>query len=85
MVIPKECAIDSLKSASKWAIRKTAEATGDLIGNKIADKITKLWRSSSQTSSEIVESETENSKFYLKKNLKEDIYFQKKCSKLLMI
>ena len=27
-----------MKTASKRAIQKTAEATGDLIGNKIADK-----------------------------------------------
>ena len=30
------------KSTSKRAIQKTAEATGDLIGNKIADKITSV-------------------------------------------
>ena len=30
----------TIKNASKSAIQKTAEATGDLIGNKIADKIT---------------------------------------------
>ena len=30
---------DSIKTASKRAIPKTAEATGDLIGNKIADII----------------------------------------------
>ena len=29
-----------MKTTSKRAIQKTAEATGDLIGNKIADKIT---------------------------------------------
>ena len=36
--------LDSAKTsttdaASKWAIQKTAEATVDLIGNKIADKL----------------------------------------------
>ena len=31
---------DAKKNASKRAIPKAAEATGDLIGNKIADKIT---------------------------------------------
>ena len=36
----KKFATDAIKTASKRAIRKTAEATGDLIGNKIADKIT---------------------------------------------
>ena len=30
---------DAIKTASKREIQKTAEATGDLIGNKIADKI----------------------------------------------
>ena len=29
----KQSASDALKTASKWAIQKTAEATGDLIGN----------------------------------------------------
>ena len=31
--------IDAAKTASKRVIQKTAEATGDLIGKKIADKI----------------------------------------------
>ena len=35
----KKCTTDAIKTASKRAIQKTAEATGDLIGNKIADKI----------------------------------------------
>ena len=33
---------DTLKTASKRAIQKTAEASGDLVGNKIADKITSI-------------------------------------------
>ena len=36
----KKSGTDAIKTASKRAIQKTAEATGDLIGNKIADKIT---------------------------------------------
>ena len=32
--------IDATKTASKRVVQKTPEATGDLIGNKIADKIT---------------------------------------------
>ena len=36
----KKSATDTVKTASKRAIQKTAEATGDLIDNKIADKIT---------------------------------------------
>ena len=33
---------DATKTASKRAIQKTSEATGYLIGNKIADKITSI-------------------------------------------
>ena len=36
--------IDAAKTASKWAVQKTAEATGDLIGKNIADKITSLGK-----------------------------------------
>ena len=38
----KKSTADAIKAASKRAIQKTAEATGDLIGNKIADKITSV-------------------------------------------
>ena len=38
----KKSTTDAIKTASKRAIPKTAEATGDLIGNKIADKITSI-------------------------------------------
>ena len=38
----KKSTMDAIKTASKRAIQKTAEATGDLIGNKIVDKITSL-------------------------------------------
>ena len=31
--------IDAVKTASERVVQKAAEATGDLIGNKIADKI----------------------------------------------
>ena len=36
----KKSTADAIKTASKRAIQKTAEATGVFIGNKIADKIT---------------------------------------------
>ena len=35
----KKSTTDAIKTASKRAIQKVAEATSDLIGNKIADKI----------------------------------------------
>ena len=34
--------IDAAKATSKIVVQKTAEVTGDLIGNKIADKITSV-------------------------------------------
>ena len=37
--------IDAAKTASKRVVRKTAEATGDLIGNKIADNINSIGKS----------------------------------------
>ena len=36
--------IDAAKTVSKRAVQKTAEATGDLIGNKIAHKITSIGK-----------------------------------------
>ena len=38
----KKSATDVLKIAGKRAIQKTAEASGDLVGNFIADKITSV-------------------------------------------
>ena len=38
----KKSAADATKTASKITIEKTAEAAGDMIGNKIADKITSV-------------------------------------------
>ena len=36
--------MDSAKITSKRVVQKTAEAAGDLIGNKIADKITSIGK-----------------------------------------
>ena len=41
--------IDGAKTASKRMVQKTAEAAGDLIGNKIADKITLLGKPKKKT------------------------------------
>ena len=48
---------DAKKTASKRAIPKKAEATGDLIGNKIADKITSV--SKKKSTKELPNDETE--------------------------
>ena len=58
--------------------QKTAEATGNFIGNKIADKITKISKNSQQTNSKTVTSENDE------EVPKEYIYLQKKGRKLLM-
>ena len=43
----KKFTTDAIKTASKRAIQKTAETTGDLIDNKIADKITSISKKNS--------------------------------------
>ena len=40
--------IDAAKTDSKRVVQKTAEATGDLIGNKTANKITSLGKTKSK-------------------------------------
>ena len=47
--------IDAAKPASKGVVQKIAEATGDLIGNKIADKITLVGKSKEDNKTKKVE------------------------------
>ena len=42
----KKSTTDAIKTASKRAIQKIAEVASDLIGNKIADKITSVSKKS---------------------------------------
>ena len=63
--------IDAAKTASKRVVQKTAEAAGDLIGNKIADKITSIGK----TKEKEIKRNKRNKKF---------IFHQKKDNKLLM-
>ena len=75
---------DAIKTASKRAVQKTAEATVDLIGNKTADKIMSV---SKESTKELQNDETEVDKTSLNdrpKKKKEDTYLQKKNNKLLM-
>ena len=44
----RKTGIDAVKTASKQVVQKTAEATGDSIGNKIADNITLLGKTKSK-------------------------------------
>ena len=69
----KKSTMDAIKTASKRAIPKTAEATGDLIGNKVADKITSVSKMSKNN-----EANDES------QVLKKDTYLRKKDNKLLM-
>ena len=48
----KKSATDALKTSSNRVIQKTVETVGDLIGNKIANRITKVSRNSQQNNSE---------------------------------
>ena len=70
----KKSTTDVIRTDSKRAIQKTAEATGDLIGSKIADKIASVSKKSPK---ELQNDEIEAPK-------KKDTYLQKKGNKLLM-
>ena len=72
----KKSTTDAIKIASKRAVQKTAEAAGDLIGNKTADKITSASKSSKKLHSHNNLDETDIPK-------ERHIYSQKKGSKLL--
>ena len=52
-----------LQDASKGAIQKAAGETGDLIGYKIADKITRSLKTWQQNNSETNEEETFREKY----------------------
>ena len=47
--------IDAAKTTSKRIVQKPAEATGNLIGNKIADKITSAGKSKEKEKTKKVE------------------------------
>ena len=53
----KKFATDALKTTSKRGIQKTAEATGDYIGNKITNRITKVSRRLLKNNSETITNE----------------------------
>ena len=73
----KKSAGDAVKTVSRRAIQKTAEATSDLIGNKIADKITSI-------SKKPIKELPINDEDVERTTHKKDTYHQKKDNKLLM-
>ena len=79
MDLPKQSSSVAFKTTSKSVIFKKAEATSDLICNKIAHKITKVLRMSPQRKFQVKQKIKNLTVIYQKK----DIYPYKK-SKLLM-
>ena len=77
----KKSTTDAIKTASKRAIQKTAEATGDLISNSIADKITSV--SKKQFTKELHNNDETKKEDVEIAALKKGTYLQKKDSKLL--
>ena len=59
MDIATKIGIDAAKTVSEQVVQKTAGATGDLIGNEIADKITSLGKTKSK------EKEDERKEIYI--------------------
>ena len=53
----KQSAADAFKTSSKIVIQKTTEATGDLIGYKFVNKISKVSKTSPQNNSETITDE----------------------------
>ena len=75
----KQPATDALKTSSKSVIQKTAEATDDLVGIEIANRITK----SQKVHYRLIQEQLQMN--MLKKYQKKDIYLQKIYRKSLMI
>ena len=64
--------IEAAKTASKGVVQKTAEATGDFIGNKIAGKITSLGKTENK------EKEEERQEIYIPPEKRQDIIYDLK-------
>ena len=63
----KKSTTDAIKTASKRAIQKTAEATSDLIGNKTVVKITSISKSPNGLNSKELHSKTDENKIEILK------------------
>ena len=68
----KQSVTDALRTNSKRVIQKAAEATGDLIGNNITNRITKV----SQNYNNIIQWQLQMN--MIKKYLKKDIYLSRR-------
>ena len=77
----KKSATDAMKTASKRAIQKSEEATGDLVGNKIDDKITSVSKKNSNNNDDDNNNNDDDVEL---RTSKKDTYHQNKDNKLLM-
>ena len=77
----KKSTADAIEIPSKRVIQKTAEATSDLIGNKIADKIASVLKKSNNNNNN--KKKKKNNDVELTAH-KKDKYLQKKENKLLI-
>ena len=59
----KRSTTDAIKTVSERGIQKMAEAIGDLIGNKTADKITNVLKKSNNNNNEDVEIATHKKRY----------------------
>ena len=80
----KKSTANAIKTTSKRVIQKTAEATEDLIGNKIADKTTSVSKKPSNNNNSSNNNNDNNNEDVELTTHEKDIYLQKKDSKLLM-
>ena len=60
---PKQFSTNATKTASKRAIQKAAQIASDLIGNKIADRITRVSKTSPKNNLEVNEQEIHREKY----------------------
>ena len=84
----KQSATNAFKTGSKRGIKKTAETTGDLIGNKISDAVATLYdgrnlKKSQKRDHRIIQKQLQIST--IKKYLQKSIYLPKKDGKLFRI
>ena len=85
LIVLKKSTTDAIKTASKRAMQKNrsnSEATGDLIGNKIADKITSVFNKKPNNNINKYNNDDDGVELTTHKK---DINLQKKGSKLLII
>ena len=80
----KQSATDAVKATSKKVIQKTADATGDFIDDKIANRITKVSKSSQQNNSETV-TNTKHLFFFIEEAKEGFKFFTMNCKSIIIL